>query len=64
MQILEAERGQSMDEILRELYIEKGLTLEEVGGELGVTKGAVSEWLARFGIQARRRGARAPRVVA
>ncbi len=58
MQILEAERGQSMDAILRELYVDQGLTVEEVGADLGITKSAVSEWLARFGIPARRSGPR------
>lgn len=64
MQILEAARGQSMDAILRDLYLEKGLTVEEVGADLGITKGAVSEWLARFGIRARRPGPRRPKAAA
>ena len=58
MQRLEASLGKPMDQILRELYIERGLTVEQVGAELGITKGAVSRWLERFGIQARRHGVR------
>ena len=56
MQRIEARLGRPMDEILRELYVDRGLTLAEAGTELGVTKGAVSRWLERFGIEARRPG--------
>ncbi len=56
MQRIEAQRGQSMDQILRDLYEVQGMTLEEVGKNLGITKGAASHWLARFGIQARKSG--------
>jgi transcriptional regulator with XRE-family HTH domain len=45
-----------MDAVLRELYLERGLNLEQVGVELGISKGAVSRWLERFGIEARRSG--------
>lgn len=57
MQRIEGRRGKSMDSILRELYLERGLNLEQVGRELGVSKGAVSRWLERFAIEARRPGA-------
>jgi len=56
MQAIEARLGRPMDEILRDLYVDRGLTLEGVGAELGITKGAVSRWLERFGIPARRPG--------
>lgn len=60
MQRIEAREGRPMDELLRELYVERGLTLEQVGAELNptdpITKGAVSRWLERFGIDARRSG--------
>lgn len=56
MQLIEARRGASMDEILRDLYLDRGLTLEQVGAELGISKGAVSRWLERFRISARRPG--------
>lgn len=56
MQVLEARLGRPMDQILRELYVDQGKTLEEVGTELGITKGAVSRWLEKFGIPARRSG--------
>lgn len=66
MQKIEARNaGRSIDEILRELYIDRGLTLEQVGAELAdeegraLTKGAVSDWLARCGIATRRPGQRA-----
>lgn len=58
MQLIEAAKGRSMGDILHELYVVRGLTVEEVGVELGITKGAVSRWLERFGIQARRPGGR------
>lgn len=58
MQRVEGRLGQPIDEILRELYLARGLTVEQVGAELGITKGAVSRWLARFGIEARRPGSR------
>jgi len=56
MQVLEARLGRPMDQILRDLYVNQRMTLEEVGLELGITKGAVSRWLEKFGIPARRSG--------
>lgn len=56
MQDIEARLGRPMGDILRELYVERGLTVESVGAELGITKGAVSRWLERFDIPARRPG--------
>lgn len=53
MQRIEAVRGQSMDAILRDLYVDRQLTLEDVAADLGITKGAVSRWLERFGIARR-----------
>lgn len=59
MQRIEARLGKPMGEILRDYYIEQALTVEQVGAKLGITKGAVSRWLAHFGIEARRPGAAA-----
>jgi hypothetical protein len=59
MQAIEAERGRSLEDILRELYVDRGLTLEEVGSDLGITAGAASRWCERFGIPLRRPGPRA-----
>lgn len=59
MQRIEATRGRSIEDILRELYIDRGLTVEQVGADLGITKGAASRWLDRFGIETRRAGASA-----
>lgn len=56
MQRIEAARGRQMPDILRELYVDQRLTVEQVGDDLGITKGAASRWLARFGIEIRRRG--------
>lgn len=56
MQSIEAREGRPMDEILRDLYVTQGMTLEAVGAKLGITKGAVSRWLERFDIPARRPG--------
>lgn len=56
MQLIEARLGRPMGEILQDLYVDRQMTVEEVGLELGITKGAVSRWLERFGIPARRGG--------
>ena len=55
MQLIEAEHGKPIDELLRSLYIDEGLDFDEVGARLGgLSKGTVSRWMARFGIPARR----------
>jgi transposase len=54
MQLLEAEHGRPMDELLRSLYVDEGLGVEEIANRLRLTKGTVSRWMARFGIPARR----------
>lgn len=56
MQLLEAELGRPIDQILRELYVEQGLDIRAVGDRLGVTKGTVSRWLTHFHIPTRRGG--------
>jgi DNA-binding MarR family transcriptional regulator len=58
MQLLEAQYGKPMDAILRQLYEEQELGVEDIAVELNLTKGTVSRWLARFGIQTRRRTSR------
>jgi len=57
MQFLEAEHGQPIDELLRDLYEVQGLDMEEIATRLNLTKGTVSRWMANFGIRARRRKA-------
>lgn len=59
MQRVEARFGKSIDQVLRELYVDEGLTVEQVGAKLGITKGAVSRWLERWSIETRRPGAAA-----
>lgn len=59
MQVLEAQHGKPIEDILRTLYIDQGLTLEQVGVVLGQTKGTISRWLDRAGITARRPGQKA-----
>lgn len=59
MQVLEADRGKSIEAILQELYVDRGMTVEQVGTELGITQGTVSRWLDRVGITARRPGPQA-----
>lgn len=54
MQLLEAEHGRPIDELLRSLYVDDELGVEEIAGRLHLTKGTVSRWMARFGIQSRR----------
>lgn len=54
MQRIEASRGQSMDDLLRDLYLKQGMTVEQVGAALGITKGAASRWLDRFSVERRR----------
>lgn len=58
MQLLEAEHGRPIDELLRALYLDEGLGVEDVAERLGLTKGTVSRWLAHFGIPTRRAGLR------
>ena len=55
MQLLEAQHGRPMGELLRDLYEDQGLGVEEIGARLQLTKGTVSRWLAHFGIPTRRR---------
>lgn len=54
MQLLEAEHGRPMDELLRSLYVDEGLNVDQVAARLRVTKGTVSRWMDRFDIPARR----------
>lgn len=58
MQRAEARLGRSLDAVLTEWYLDEELTLDEIGERLGITKGAVSRWMAAFGIQRRRGGPR------
>jgi hypothetical protein len=59
MQRIEARLGKPIEAILTDLYIDRGLTVREVGEELDVTGGVISEWLARWGIPARKNGQKA-----
>lgn len=54
MQLLEAEHGRPIDELLRSLYVDDELGVEDIADRLHLTKGTVSRWMARFGIPARR----------
>ena len=54
MQLIEAEHGQSIEALLRSLYVDQELGVEDIATKLGLTKGTVSRWMARFGILARR----------
>ena len=58
MQDLEAAFGESIDLLLRRLYVDEALTVEEVGERIGKTKGTVSRWLERFDIPTRGHGYR------
>lgn len=60
MQILEAEHGRPIDELLRVLYEDEGLTLEEIAVRLSLTKGTVSRWMAHFRIPVGRRARKVP----
>lgn len=57
MQILEAELGRPLEEVLEEMYVGQGMTLAQIGAEFhGLSEGTVSDWLRRVGIVARRPG--------
>lgn len=51
---MEARFGQPLDVLLTTWYHEEGLTLEQIGERIGITKGAVSRWMERFDVSARR----------
>lgn len=53
MQILEAERGRPIEELIQELYVEKGLTMEAAAAELGLDTSTLSRWMVTLGIPAR-----------
>lgn len=55
-QLAEARYGQPLDVLLATWYHDEGLTLDQIGKRLGITKGAVSRWMERFGVVARRGG--------
>lgn len=54
MQLIEAERGRSIEEVFRELYVDRGLTQREIAAELDIDEGNVSRWMDRLGIAKRR----------
>lgn len=54
MQLIEAEHGQPIDALLRDLYVEQGLGVQDIAERLHLTKGTVSRWMDRLGIPARR----------
>lgn len=56
-QILEAKHGQSIDTLLRRLYVTEGLTQEEISKVLGIARPTVSEYMARYRIPTRDRRA-------
>lgn len=58
MQILEAELGRPLRQVLEEMYVDREMTLAQVAVEFDVTEGTISDWLRRVGIDARRPGPR------
>ena len=54
MQLIEAEHGLPIEQLLRALYVDEELGVEQIADRLRLTKGTVSRWMARFGIPARR----------
>lgn len=54
MQVIEAERGRPIEQILHELYVEQRLSQKEIAAELAIDEGNVSRWMDRLGIQKRR----------
>lgn len=63
-QILEADLGRPLDEVLRELYHRDGLTHAEIAERLGgLDQSTVTRWMRQFGIPVRRGAARRRRLV-
>lgn len=58
MQVLQAELGRPLEDVIRERYVDEGATLQELADELGVGESTLSRWLTQLGIQARRQGTR------
>lgn len=56
MRLVELQRGESIETILRE-RIEAGKTQREIEEELGLGAGVVSRWLDRLGMDAKPSGA-------
>ena len=56
MRLIEFQRGEPIESLLRRLYVEEGKTLAEVGKELGISEGAVYNWMMRLNIPTRRPG--------
>lgn len=61
MRLIEFQRGEPIESLLRRLYVEEGKTLAEVGKELGISEGAVYNWMMRLDIPTRPPGYTASR---
>lgn len=48
--MVEERTGRSLEQYLRELYVDRRLTDQEIGDLLGVHRMTVSAWRSQFGI--------------
>jgi len=53
MLLIEMERGEPIEQLLRRLYIDEDKTVIEIGQELGIAFTTVARWLRQFGIPRR-----------
>ena len=56
MLLIEMERGEPIEQLLRRLYIDEDKTVIEIGQELGIAFTTVARWLRQFGIPRRKLG--------
>lgn len=53
MLLIEMERGEPIEQLLRRLYIDEDKTVIEIAQELGIAFTTVARWLRQFGIPRR-----------
>lgn len=49
-EVLEAWRGEKLDEMLRKMYIDEDMSIREIGKELKISFGVVHKYLHEYGI--------------
>jgi len=52
--LIERIYGQSIQELLRKMYVEDGMTLEQIGDELGVALSTIYRWVVEFNLHQKR----------
>jgi len=54
VQAVEARTGRTLEDILRELYVERGYNHTEIGKALGVSRELVRQWINEAGLRDQR----------